>query len=293
MKPIFLLYAELPLWLEQCGIIAMLIAPVLLFLHLKALLENKKRLVLFDFLHLGGGLFYIFLSFPDFSFNSHLYPFVLAQNLVYWGACVYLVTAHYQAQQQATYQWSITLVAAIGVIIGSYLFAYVYDGSIFFMCTTSTLSYSVIVCGLVWLLAGKKLVFADPIPIKYKNSTIEADQKTTLFNKIKESVEYQQLYLDPELTLQLLSQRTSIRLRDISQVVNEQTGTNFSDWINGYRIEVARQKLVSAEFENAKVVTIAFETGFNTLSSFNAVFKAKTGFTPTEYRNFHRLNNPN
>ena len=68
-----------------------------------------------------------------------------------------------------------------------------------------------------------------------------------------------------------------------SKVFKEETGENFTDWLNKYRIEQAKKRM-DAEPE-AKVYTIAEETGFSDYKYFAFIFKKYTGYTPTSYRN--------
>lgn len=68
-----------------------------------------------------------------------------------------------------------------------------------------------------------------------------------------------------------------------SRVFKEETGENFTDWLNKYRIEQAKKRM-DAEPE-AKVYAIAEETGFSDYKYFAFIFKKYTGYTPTSYRN--------
>ncbi len=61
----------------------------------------------------------------------------------------------------------------------------------------------------------------------------------------------------------------------------EHTGTSFSNYVNKCRLDAAAEKL---RFTNHKVLTIAGETGFESLANFNRQFKARYGITPREYR---------
>jgi YesN/AraC family two-component response regulator len=61
-------------------------------------------------------------------------------------------------------------------------------------------------------------------------------------------------------------------------------GTNFFDYVNKWRIETAKPKIIANE---DTVLNIALEVGFNARSSFYKVFKKETGKTPTEFRKSH------
>lgn len=293
VKPLLLLYAELPFWLEKIGLFAMTLSLPLLFVYLKSILEKKQKFVPIDGLHLIFPTFYILNTLPEKTFNTQLYPFILAQNLLYLGACIYLVISHWKAQPKEIYNWAAILTTSTGIIISSYVFAFVYDGSIYFMCSTSTFSYSLMVCIMSIMVIFRKLVFAFPKQEKYRNSKLSDSQSNAIFRKIIDYVLNEQVYLDADLDLQSLANKMQLSPRELSQIINENASTNFSDWLNGFRIEDAKRKIISEEYQNQKIAAVAFDSGFNTLSSFNAVFKNKTGYTPTEYKNLHSFKNLN
>jgi len=70
----------------------------------------------------------------------------------------------------------------------------------------------------------------------------------------------------------------------LSQVINEQLSSNFNDFINSYRVEEAKKMLMNPEMKNFTIASIAYDSGFNTLSAFNVAFKKFTGITPPQFR---------
>ena len=69
---------------------------------------------------------------------------------------------------------------------------------------------------------------------------------------------------------------------DLRFFLNKEMGKGFKTFVNEYRIEKAKELLI--EDRNASVLSIAFEVGFKSKSSFNAVFRELTGMTPTIFR---------
>jgi len=59
---------------------------------------------------------------------------------------------------------------------------------------------------------------------------------------------------------------------------------NFNDFLNFYRIKEVSEKLIEADYIQTPVLTLALESGFRSLSSFNKVFKETHQITPTQYR---------
>lgn len=106
----------------------------------------------------------------------------------------------------------------------------------------------------------------------------KAEEITSLLDaKIRQNA----LYLDPELTLSKLSRKLAIPAKQISIAVNQIHGENISKRINAYRIEHAKQALLSTD---DTVTQIFMNAGFQTKSNFNREFSRMTGMTPSEFR---------
>jgi AraC-like DNA-binding protein len=118
---------------------------------------------------------------------------------------------------------------------------------------------------------------------KYKKSSLEAEQLTFLFEKVKKVLENQQLYLKNDLTLTQLSAAAGIPRHQLSQAINSCYSGNFFDLINDYRVEAFKQFASQPDKKHLSLLGIAQEAGFNSKASFYAVFKKKTGMTPSEY----------
>lgn len=107
---------------------------------------------------------------------------------------------------------------------------------------------------------------------------------TEIVSRITQLMESDKLYQEPELTLQSLADKLEIPSYQVSQAINDGLKKNFYDLINGYRVEKAKQQLVDPKNRNYTILSVGFEAGFNSKTTFNTVFKKFTGLTPTEYR---------
>jgi AraC-like DNA-binding protein len=92
----------------------------------------------------------------------------------------------------------------------------------------------------------------------------------------------EQPWLEPELTLTELAQRLRTHPALLSKVINAGCGQNFSDFVNTYRVQEARRKLADPRFGHYSLVGVALESGFNSKSTFNRVFKKLFGQAPSE-----------
>ena len=94
----------------------------------------------------------------------------------------------------------------------------------------------------------------------------------------------QKPYLDPDLTLPGLADELDIPSHYLSQIINERIGSNFFDFINQHRVEEIKRRIADPSYAHYSLLGIAFESGFNSKSAFNRVFKKLTGRTPSEFK---------
>jgi AraC-like DNA-binding protein len=90
-------------------------------------------------------------------------------------------------------------------------------------------------------------------------------------------------FTEPELSLNDLAGRLSISPNQLSQVINEQFGKNFWDYVNQHRIQEVETQFRRGVHRKQTLLAIALDAGFNSKASFNRAFKKFTGQTPSEY----------
>ncbi|MEM8556767.1 MAG: helix-turn-helix transcriptional regulator, partial [Bacteroidota bacterium] len=91
-------------------------------------------------------------------------------------------------------------------------------------------------------------------------------------------------YLDPTLRLSDLAARVGVGERTLSDVLSSVLGATFYDLVNGYRVQEAQARLRDPATAHLTVLAVGMEAGFSSKASFNRVFKARTGETPSAYR---------
>jgi AraC-like DNA-binding protein len=122
------------------------------------------------------------------------------------------------------------------------------------------------------------------LPKKYERSTLTPDRAEEYLAKLLRAMEAEKPFTDGDLTLQKLAEKLAIPTAHLSQVVNTRLNQSFSDFINSYRVREAQAKLLDPAKKHYSILAIAEEVGFNSKSTFNAVFKKQTGLTPSEFR---------
>jgi len=119
---------------------------------------------------------------------------------------------------------------------------------------------------------------------KYKNSKLPEAEAIALLASIEHCITEKRLFTNQELKLKDLAEQLTITERTLSQLINFYRKQNFSDFINSYRIEYAKQLLADPLQKDKTILWILFESGFNSKATFNTLFKKVVGCTPAEYR---------
>lgn len=91
-------------------------------------------------------------------------------------------------------------------------------------------------------------------------------------------------YLDSTVSLESLARQLSLPERTLSRILNQHFGKNFFEFINGYRVERAKQLLDDPDHNDRTILEIMADAGFTSKSTFNAIFKKQVGQTPSQYR---------
>lgn len=110
-----------------------------------------------------------------------------------------------------------------------------------------------------------------------------------VFKQLAALIEQRKLYLQPRLAVADLARLTGLGSKDVSWAINQGAGMSFCDYINQLRLAEVRRQLQQPEEKS--ILEIAFAAGFNSKSTFNALFKASTGLTPRQYQR-QQVQNP-
>ena len=119
---------------------------------------------------------------------------------------------------------------------------------------------------------------------KYRRSGLDKETGRVFLDELTGHVDTNKPYLEGVLMLPQLAQQLGISANYLSQVINEQLQVNFYDFINGYRVEEAKDLMRNAGPKNTNILNIALDSGFNSKSAFYTAFKKATSMTPTQYR---------
>lgn len=118
---------------------------------------------------------------------------------------------------------------------------------------------------------------------KYQKSTLNESAVLQIHEALKKLMQEQKLHENPDLTLDNLADILKILPNHLSQVINSMEQKNFYDYINQLRVNSFLLLISKKENHKYTLLSLAFECGFNSKTSFNRNFKKVTGLSPTEY----------
>ena len=121
---------------------------------------------------------------------------------------------------------------------------------------------------------------------KYQSSTLSDGQAEFIKERLLLVMNSAKPYRQGKLTLPQLATQLNVLPNYLSQVINERLACNFFEFVNAYRIEEAKTRLIAEPTRT--VLDIALDVGFNSKSAFYKVFKEQCGLTPSQYRAAHR-----
>lgn len=133
-------------------------------------------------------------------------------------------------------------------------------------------------------LASTILFRIYPTPVQLSRRRRSDDltvEEEDLARKIRQLMQFDKLYHEPTFSRADLARELEVSEGLVSKIINVSFGKSFPQLLNEHRVEDAKRMLVTSE---APIRVIAFEVGFNSLASFNRVFREVTGTSPSSYR---------
>lgn len=116
---------------------------------------------------------------------------------------------------------------------------------------------------------------------EYKNSGLKSEVAEAKHKELLDLMETEKPFLIPKLMLSDLSKKLDISSNHLSQIINQYEGSNFHDFVNKYRVNEFIERVKNDP--NVKFLAHALDSGFNSKSSFNNVFKKIKNVTPSQY----------
>ena len=240
-------------------------------------------------------IFYVFrvpLSAPVYLTVAVL---MCALIIYYFGFCIYMLRKHRQlihenysgAPGSITINWMIVIVALqiieflLKLVLGQVITGYNNTN-----VNIITNEYCFIIMTFLLVVLGiwqKSIPVFIPTNEDISQVSLQADDLKRYQQKLNKFMDEHKPYLDPELTIEKLSDLTRIKKLSLSQTLNKGFNKNFFTFIKEYRVRHVETELKNQSNEERTIMDVAYMSGFNSKTGFNRAFKEVTGKTPTEY----------
>ncbi|MBD2699072.1 helix-turn-helix transcriptional regulator [Spirosoma sp. BT702] len=125
---------------------------------------------------------------------------------------------------------------------------------------------------------------SSPKSPKYARSSLKPDEADRIEQALQRSMAVDKLFLDSSQTIDTLAEKLATSRHHLSQVLNERMQQSYADYMNTLRLEEAQQRLRNPAYFHYTIAAIAFDSGFNSLASFNEAFRRQYGTTPSKFR---------
>ena len=116
-----------------------------------------------------------------------------------------------------------------------------------------------------------------------KKPLLDEKGKSEYASKLQELIINEKPYLDSSLSLRSLAEMIQIHPNQLSWLLNESLGKNFSEYINHFRVEQFKYLAKDSSKKHITLIGLAYESGFNSKTVFNTYFKKETGLTPKQF----------
>ncbi|RDY61538.1 AraC family transcriptional regulator [Flagellimonas nanhaiensis] len=218
------------------------------------------------------GVIIVFSSVLIFIYLHFAFYILVANRLVQ------KVKKNHPKEQQTKSQkviisWLRLLVIGLAIIWVSYFLNIIEDAVPY---VVGPIMYSMVVYFLSFKAFQLKVTDID-------GSVFKKNDDSQLFAQISKLVVEDKMFLEADISLSSLSKLIGKSTQKTSEVINQYAKQNFNDFINYHRIQESKRMLLGDAGKNYKISTIAFDSGFSSLSSFNSAFKKFEGTTPSSY----------
>lgn len=264
---------------------------------------NKNPFKIIDSLHF---LPFVLGSLTTFAHIFYNFPFLawLPWNLVPWVVChlsslfIYGILSWRMLENKKTENglksfliWVISseTIIIITMVLMVYNNGTLPDVRMLFIILTILIywiSYKLMESPVIFmsLPQGEIVPLRDVNTPKYAHSGLKADEANRIVTLLHEAIHHQKIFLEPDLSLDTLANKIDVPRHHLSRVINEQYGKTYVELANGWRLEEARSRLANPKFNHHTISTIALDSGFNSVSSFNTIFKRSFQTTPSKFR---------
>ncbi|WP_271784404.1 AraC family transcriptional regulator [Aquimarina algiphila] len=295
-KSVFLtFYENISTHFIQIGLSACLLIGPFLYLYIRETTRSKSSNSYGWLIHIIPIVVIMILLGYYFPYSEHRYLwqrssagylswFMFAQWFVYIVLSLALIRSQLYKLISKTKKlnskdiWLTTVTIGVSIIWLAY-FTSRYTSYIVGALSFSFVLYLAIL--LVILKRRNKLLFFEE-PEKYASKKIKNTEAEQHIQKMNDLMIEEKLFKDSTVKLKLLADRLNVSTHYLSQLLNDNLGQSFAQYINTLRVEESKDLIKNNN--QFTLEAIGLEAGFSSKSSFYSTFKKITGATPAAYK---------
>ena len=287
-KSIFLYFmADLDFVFITLGLSLVLSFGPLFYFYVRKYIDENFSFSKQDLLH--GVPFFLFFGLNSFNLLSREFYLAFGIYFIYLHFLAYIVFSFfYQKRWYASTENTPVSVHKSWLLLIHFGIIFIWVSYFMFLLNElvpyimGPVTYSLVIYPLsIWALIKKPLALPGR---KYQSSSLDEHDSKKLVSKLTSCMENEQPYLNDDLKLPDLADMLKVTPHMLSQVVNQEFSMNFQQYLNSYRVRYAMDKLSSDKYDHQTISSIALDSGFNSLSAFNAAFKKVNEITPSQFR---------
>lgn len=254
----------------------------LLWLYARSLLNNNIKLKPIDYLHfIPFAILTITIPTGSDTFLNTAYQLIVAQMLVYLMYSAVFVNRQMRTGQGNLGHWVRNLLGS-GLLIWLVYLAQLFSPPISWYAGLTFFAAMVLYGLSFWAIRHYQSFANGFAPVK--KVPLETQEAEQLYQNIHRLLEKEAIYKDAGLTVAKFAKRLHVQPYLLSKVINDKFGKSFPELLNAYRIQEVSRQLTDPKSSDLTIQTIAYNCGFNTISSFYTAFKLEHNVTPAQYR---------
>ena len=278
----FYFLTDTPAPVMQAGLTACLLIGPALYFFIRASLLNSNALPSFEWGHAAVLLGTTLLLNVFWPYHEHaaLWHQVVVHSANWLWLCYLLLSTALLVQQRHRLPLGTARRLLLAVTCALWLIWLAYFTSGFTSYIVGALSFSFVLylCGAVAWAWRQGQVPVEP----YQDRRIAPDEAATELKALADLMTSEKLYLDPGLTLSRLSRRFGVPQARLSQLLNDNNGTSFKQYVAKFRVDETKRLLLDQPDQTLEAIAEA--AGFQSMSTFYAAFKKAHGCTPALFR---------
>jgi len=157
-----------------------------------------------------------------------------------------------------------------------------------------TIKAAIVLPAVAWVAMWSLSMPSEVLIFGNRSDQIAASlsfKERQLLEKLEAEMVDREAYLDPSLTIDALAVSIGSTAHGLRSLINQQLGhRHFSAYVNAMRVEAVKRAFANPGNRDVPILTIALNSGFNSISPFNRAFKAKEGVTPSAFRQALKAN---